>query len=134
MPPWHPDSHAIVLEGGFDRHVRFFFFPLGANKALTEIWRRGVIALFLYKGLLNRDFARKLLSWRHSGFSIESGTRIYDQKAREALSQYISSCPAFMTNETRDAAPNFLWTAIVGMRNRLIHGHFDVDQTLSGRR
>jgi len=42
-----------VLEGGFDRHDRFF-----------------------------PDFARKLLIWRHSDFSIESGTRIYDQEAR----------------------------------------------------
>jgi hypothetical protein len=62
MPPGHPHSHANVLVGGFDRHDRFFFIPLGANEALTEIWRRRVIALFLYKGLSNPDFARKLLS------------------------------------------------------------------------
>jgi hypothetical protein len=84
----------------FLRHDRFFFIPLGAKETLTEIWRRRVIALFLYKGLLNRDFAHKLLSRRHSGFSIESGTRIYDQKAREALSQYISSCPAFIAEDS----------------------------------
>jgi len=36
---WHPHWHAIVLEGGFDSHDRFFFFPLGANEALSEIWR-----------------------------------------------------------------------------------------------
>jgi hypothetical protein len=82
-----------VLEGGFDSHDRFFFIPLGANEALSEIWRRRVVALFLSKGLLNPDFAGKLLSWRHSGFSIESGTRIYDQEARQALSQYIVRLP-----------------------------------------
>jgi hypothetical protein len=90
---WHPHWHAIVLEGGFDRHDRFFFIPLGVNEALTEIWRHRVVALFLSKGLLNPDFARKLLSWRHSGFSIESGTRTYDQEARQALSQYIVRAP-----------------------------------------
>jgi hypothetical protein len=90
---WHPHWHAIVLEGGFDSHDRFFFVPLGANEALTEIWRRRVVALFLSKGLLNPDFAGKLLNWRHSGFSIESGTRIYDQEARQALSQYIVRPP-----------------------------------------
>ena len=43
---------------------------------------------------LNPDFARKLLSWRQSGFSIQSGTRnIYDQEARQALSQYIVRPP-----------------------------------------
>jgi hypothetical protein len=88
-----PRGAAIVLEGGFDNHTRFFFIPLGANEALSEIWRRSVVALFLSKGLLNPDFAGKLLSWRHSGFSIESGTRIYDQESRQALSQYIVRPP-----------------------------------------
>jgi uncharacterized protein with HEPN domain len=32
-----------------------------------------------------------------------------------------------VTNETRDDAPDIPWIAIVGMRNRLIHGYFDVD-------
>ena len=63
--------------------------PLGATATLTEIWHRGVIALFLDKGLLNPDSARKILAWQHSGFSIESGTRILDQSTREALCQYL---------------------------------------------
>ena len=90
---WHPHWHTIVLEGGFDRHDTFFFIPLGATAALTEIWRRSVVALFLEKGLLNPDFARKILAWQHSGFSIESGTRILDQPTREALCQYIVRAP-----------------------------------------
>jgi uncharacterized protein with HEPN domain len=32
-----------------------------------------------------------------------------------------------VTNETKDATQNIPWTAIVGMRNRLIHGYFDID-------
>jgi hypothetical protein len=39
--------------------------------------------------LLNPDFARKILGWQHSGFSIESGTRILDQPTRVALCQYL---------------------------------------------
>jgi len=58
---WHPHWHSIVLEGGFDRHDRFFFIPPGATDTLSEIWRRSVVALFLQKDLLNPDFARKLL-------------------------------------------------------------------------
>ena len=52
-----------------------------------------MIALFLQKGLVNPDFARKLLGGEHSGFSIESGTRIWDQDSREALCQYIVRAP-----------------------------------------
>src|SRR5271157_5969201 len=39
---WHPHWHSIVMEGGFDRHDRFFFIPLGATDAFSEIWRRSV--------------------------------------------------------------------------------------------
>jgi hypothetical protein len=49
------------MEGGFDRHDRFSFIPLGATDAFSEIWRRSVVALLLQIGLLNPDFARKLL-------------------------------------------------------------------------
>ena len=45
------------------------------------------------RGLLNADFARKLLGWKHSGFSIESDTRIYTDQARESLCQYIVRAP-----------------------------------------
>lgn len=55
---WNPHWHTIVWEGGFDRHDRFFFIPLGANAGLTELWRHRVIAMFLDKGLLNPHFAR----------------------------------------------------------------------------
>ncbi len=94
---WNPHWHTIGLEGGFDRCDRFFFIPLGANEALVEIWRCKVVALFLDKGLLNPSFAQTLLKWRHSGFSIESSTRIYDEDARRALSQYIVRAPLSLT-------------------------------------
>ena len=48
---------------------------------------------FVKESLINDDFATKLLGWKHSGFSIESGTRIYDERARESLSQYIVRAP-----------------------------------------
>jgi hypothetical protein len=71
---------------GLNRNDRFFCIPWGGGSAIpTEMWRRSLIALFIQKGLLNHDFARKLLGWEHSGFSIESGPSILDQPTREAL-------------------------------------------------
>jgi len=32
-----------------------------------------------------------------------------------------------VTAETREACPGLPWSSIVGMRNRLIHGYFDID-------
>jgi hypothetical protein len=39
------------------------------------------------------EFARTLLSWRHSGFSIDGSTRIYDTEARQGLCRYILRAP-----------------------------------------
>jgi len=41
----------------------------------------------------SQGVARKILAWQHSGFSIESGTRILDQPTREALCQYPVRAP-----------------------------------------
>jgi len=32
-----------------------------------------------------------------------------------------------VTNETQAASPGIPWASIVGMRNRLVHGYFDID-------
>ena len=90
---WNPHWHTIVLEGGFDRYDRFVFIPIGASEELAQLWRREVVGFFVSQGLVNASFATSLLGWKHSGFSIESGTRIYDERARESLSQYIVRAP-----------------------------------------
>ena len=54
-----------------------------------------IIKFFLEKQLINEKLAQNLLSWRHSGFSIDNQVKIpaFGQKAREALSQYIAKPP-----------------------------------------
>ncbi len=62
---------------------------------MTELFRRLIIKHFQEKELINERFARNLLSWKNSGFSVDNTVRIYgnDNKAREALSQYIAKPP-----------------------------------------
>jgi len=45
------------------------------------------------RGLLNEDFARNLLSWKHSGFSIDNSVGILDESAQESLAEYIARPP-----------------------------------------
>jgi hypothetical protein len=52
-----------------------------------------VITLFIERELLNPDIARNLLSWRHSGFSIDNSVRILDGPAQENLAEYIARPP-----------------------------------------
>lgn len=44
--------------------------------------------------------------------------------------EVIGEAATKMTDETRRAAPEIPWSAIVGMRNRLIHGYFDIDTSI----
>lgn len=41
--------------------------------------------------------------------------------------EIIGEAAARITEATRASAPDIPWSAIVGMRNRLVHAYFDVD-------
>jgi hypothetical protein len=87
--------HALILEGGFDAEDQFVFLPIHDTQKLTEYFRRRVIALFLRKNLITESFSEMLLSWRHSGFSVNNSVRMAgdDHKARVSLAQYIARAP-----------------------------------------
>jgi hypothetical protein len=55
--------------------------------------------------LINTDFAKNLLSWKNSGFSIDNSVRIFgsDMEARESLAQYIARCPISLDKITYEA-------------------------------
>jgi hypothetical protein len=90
---WNPHFHAIVLEGGFDDEGTFFYIPFSGLQSMVEVFRRWVIKLLVGRGLLNEDFARNLLSWRHSGFSIDNSVRILDESTQASLAEYIARPP-----------------------------------------
>ena len=100
MLRWNPHFHAIVLEGGFDEQGTFGYIPLGHLQAMTELPRRRVVALLVAHKLLDRRFARNMLSWRHSGFSIDNSVRILDRGVQRSLADYVSR-PAISLNKIR---------------------------------
>lgn len=93
MLRWNPHFHCIVLDGGFDEEMNFIYIPFSDLKKMTEYFRRKVITLFLKIELLNKNFARNLLSWQNSGFSIDNSVQILSDKTRVNLSEYISRAP-----------------------------------------
>ena len=100
MLRWNPHFHSIVLEGGFDEQGTFVYIPLGHLETLTELLRRRVIALLVAHKLLDRRFARNMLSWRHSGFSVDNSVRILDRGVQRSLAEYISR-PAISLKKIR---------------------------------
>ena len=73
---------------GFDEEGTFFYIPFSGLRSVVEVFRRRVIKLLVGRKLLNEVFARNLLSWKHSGFSIDNSVRILDESAQESLAEY----------------------------------------------
>jgi hypothetical protein len=92
---FNPHWHCIILEGGIDEEGSFHHIPIKDTSKITEVFRQRVIKYFVDKGLLDQSFALKLLSWEHSGFSVDNSVQIpaTSQKARVNLSQYIIRHP-----------------------------------------
>ena len=82
-----------MLEGGFDEEGRFIPVPLSGLQQMTEVFRRRLIWLLVKKELLSEEFARNLLSWKNSGFSIDNSVRLTDAKSQESLAEYIARPP-----------------------------------------
>lgn len=93
MLRWNPHFHAILLEGGFDEDGTFVYLPFSGLEKMTEYFRRIVLRFFTERKLLSEQFARNLLSWKHSGFSIDNSVRILDESSRDSLAQYIARPP-----------------------------------------
>ena len=76
--------HALILEGGFDEEGRFVYLPVSDTTKMRELFRRLVIKLFVEKELMNESFSQNLLSWKHSGFSVDNSIKIHgnDDKSR----------------------------------------------------
>jgi len=92
---FNPHYHGIVLEGGIDETGSFHHMPVKDTSLLTEVFRRRVLKLFVNRGLFDPHFARKILAWKHSGFSVDNSVPIpaSSRKARVNLSQYIIRHP-----------------------------------------
>lgn len=109
---FHPHWHVLVLEGGFTDHDRFVYLPLGANEGMLRVWQAAMLALFLQKNLIDQARVNMLKDWKHSGFSIESDTRLFSKADREALGQYVvrgATCAEKIHyDETSDTV---VWTA-----------------------
>ncbi len=92
---FNPHFHSLILEGGFDEAGNFIHIPIPDLTEMKECFRQLVINHFKDTDRITEKAAKNLLSWKHSGFNINNSIRImaHDNKAREALAQYIARCP-----------------------------------------
>jgi transposase-like protein len=92
---FHLHLHAIVFDGLFAPNGWFYMLPKIDLKKLEALFRHRVLKMLLREGKIDEALIKKLLGWRHSGFSIHHQVRIgsQDQPGREKLAQYILRSP-----------------------------------------
>ncbi len=89
---FHPHVHAIVTDGAFACDGHFERMAQWDAAALTELFRRLVLAALRREHRLTPDAQRALLAWGHSGFSVHVGPPILpdDRTGLEQLARYIT--------------------------------------------
>jgi hypothetical protein len=92
---FHPHLHALVTDGVFTPAGWFVAFPKIDLYSLEHLFRHRVLRLLLREGRIDETVIRKLLGWRHSGFSLHNAVRIgaADPEGRRAVAEYILRAP-----------------------------------------
>lgn len=92
---FHPHLHALVTDGVFSPAGWFFAFPRIDLDALERLFRHRVLEMLLRERRIDDTVIRKLLGWRHSGFSLHNDVRIgvHDADGRRAVSEYVLRSP-----------------------------------------
>jgi hypothetical protein len=92
----HPHVHVIVTAGVFGRDGRFHLAPTDGWSELRELWRRAVLRRLNRAGILADWQTEHLLSWRHSGFTLDAGPAPLaagDRAGRRRLAEYLLRAP-----------------------------------------
>ena len=99
---FHPHIHAIVAEGVFALDGTFHAIPCPPAWVFEKVFRRLLLLAFVRAERLSEEFADRLLSWHHSGFSVYVGTRIEaeDRARLEFLGRYVTR-PALATDAVK---------------------------------
>jgi hypothetical protein len=88
---FNPHCHILCTDGCFLGRGTFRVAHTIVRKELEEIFRHKVFKMLLCKGKITEDLLSMLMSWRHSGFNVFCGPRIYprEETAMENLARYI---------------------------------------------
>jgi hypothetical protein len=78
-----------VTEGGVDEAGLFHKISRIDDSRLAELFGREVLADLVGRELLSPEWAKRLLSWRHTGFSVHSLVRAKTRKEAERVGKYM---------------------------------------------
>jgi hypothetical protein len=92
---WHPHGHLLVTDGAFSEDGAFHTIASWNAEAVMTLFRERLLARLIERHAISEDLARRLLSWRHPGFSAHVGDAIpfEDTKAIEDVACYLVRAP-----------------------------------------
>jgi ribosomal protein S27E len=85
----HPHLHFLVTEGGVDGAGLFYKIPRIDDLRLASLFGREVLANLVRRELLSPEWAERILSWRHTGFSVHSRVRAKTKIEAERVGKYM---------------------------------------------
>jgi len=89
------DWNLLVTDGAFSDDGAFRPLETWDADAVMKLFREGLLARLIERHAISQDLARRLLAWRHPGFSAHIGKAIpfEDKKAIEDVACYIVRNP-----------------------------------------
>jgi hypothetical protein len=92
---WHPHGHLLVTDGAFSEAGAFRPIKAWDADAVMKLFRERLLARLIERHAISEDLARKLLAWRHPGFSAHVGGAIpfEEKKAVEDVACYLVRAP-----------------------------------------
>jgi hypothetical protein len=92
---WHPHGHLLVTDGAFSDAGAFHPIKAWNADAVMKLFRECLLARLIERHAISEDLARKLLAWRHPGFSAHIGRAIpfEEKKAIADVACYLVRAP-----------------------------------------
>ena len=79
------------------------------DATLAEVFAREVLRFLVGRELLSQEWAERLLSWRHTGFSVHSRVRANTKPEAERVEKYRRAVVTLMgEQQRREPLPSYL--------------------------
>jgi hypothetical protein len=86
---WHPHGHLLVTDGALSDAGPFRPVEAWDADAVMKLFRERLLARLIERHAISEDLARKLLAWRHPGFSAHIGRAIPYLRAPLSLKKLV---------------------------------------------
>ncbi len=101
----HPHAHCLASRGVWDEKGKWLPVPYVDTNAAEKLFAHKIFRLLKSKDLLSDERMQLLLSFRNSGFSVDTSPTVWPQDTQglERLCRYLLRCPVSISRNSLDA-------------------------------